>query len=305
MDGAAVLSRIVNESLRIVLGSVVEVFGVVLVAYLYSRRFRPDLSDATKLVTWVLVPCLVFTAILGSSVPAIEIRDATMATLIQIGFGLGVGWAVIRLIGWQERRELLLPVAFVNSANLPFPLLLANFGSEALSYGVICFMATTAMVFSVGIAILHGKSQLRATLQEPVLWATALALGIKGMGVEPPEIVLRVPRLVGQAAVPMMLILLGDSLSRIGLGSLREAGLIVALRFGTGALALWVTLSWIRPEGVLRQVLILYALLPSAVINLVLVRRMGRPAGGVASAVLMTTVASALLLPILLMFLMR
>lgn len=294
-----------NESLRIVLGSVVEVFGVVLVAYLYSRRVRPDLSDATKLVTWVLVPCLVFTAILGSSVPVREIRDVTLATLLQISIGLSAGWVVLRAIGWHGRRELLLPIAFVNSANLPFPLLVANFGSEALSYGVICFMTTTATVFSVGIAILHGKSQLRATLREPVLWATALALGCKSIGFEPPEIAMRVPRLAGQAAVPMMLVLLGDSLSRIGLGSIREAALVAALRFGTGALALWATLSWIRPEGLLREVLILYALLPSAVINLVLVRRMGLPAGGVASGVLVTTILSAVWLPILLTLLTR
>lgn len=294
-----------NDNLRIVLGSVAEVFGVVLVAYLYSRRFKPDLDDAIKLVTWVLVPCLVFTAILGSAVQTDEVRDAVFATLLQLGVGLGIGWAVLRLVGWQERRELLLPITFVNSANLPFPLLLANFGSEALSYGVICFMVTSAAVFSVGLAILHGKSDLRATFREPVLWGTALALGCKAASFEPPDVVLRIPRLLGQAAVPMMLVLLGDSLSRIGLGSLREAGLIVALRFGTGALALWATLSWIRPEGVLRQVLILYALLPSAVINLVLARRAGRPAAGVASAVLLSTLASALLLPILLAFLKR
>lgn len=292
-----------NDNLRIVLGSVIEVFGVVLVAYLYSRRFKPDLNDAIKLVTWLLVPCLIFTAILGSSVSAHDIRDATLATILQIAVGLGVGLMALRAIGWQERRELLLPVAFVNSANLPFPLLIANFGSEALSYGVICFMVTTTAIFSIGIVILHGKSELRATLREPVLWATALALGCKATGFEPPEIVMRAPRLAGQAAVPMMLVLLGESLSRIGLGSLREACVIVALRYGTGVLALWATLSWIRPEGALRQVLILYALLPSAAINLVLARRVGRPAGGVASAVLLTTLASVLLLPFLLAFL--
>jgi predicted permease len=103
----------------------------------------------------------------------------------------------------------------------------------------------------------------------------------------------------------MMLVLLGESLSRIGLVSLREALAVLVLRYATGALALWATLSWIRPEGDLRRVLILYALLPSAAINLVLARRVGRPAGGVASAVLLTTLASALLLPFLLAFVHR
>ncbi|MCA9726614.1 MAG: AEC family transporter [Candidatus Eisenbacteria bacterium] len=289
-----------TENVRIVLGSVIEVFGVVLVSYFYARRFRPDFTDVIRFVTADLVPCLVFTAILGSTVDAGEIRDATGATLIQIGTGLLLGWIVLRMLGWQDRRELLLPATFVNSANLPFPLLIANFGPEALSRGVICFMVTSTAVFSVGIAILYGKTQLRTALREPVLWATALALLCKAIDFQPPDIVLRVPHLAGQAAVPMMLVLLGESLSRIGLSSLREAVVVLIVRYGSGLLALWATLAWIRPEGELRRVLIVYALLPAAVINLVLARRVGRPSDGVASAVLLTTLASAILLPFLL-----
>ena len=72
------------------------------------------------------------------------------------------------------------------------------------------------------------------------------------------------------------------------------------LRYASGAIALAITLLVLKPEGILRQVLILYALLPPAVINALLTQRAGRDEGAVASTILFGTLVSVVLLPILL-----
>lgn len=292
-----------NESLRIVLGSVIEVFGLVGVAWAYSRRFQPNLEGALRLTTHVLIPCLIFTSIQSAALAAGDLWTTAAATGIQIATGLTVGAIALRLLGWGTRRELLLPIAFVNSANLPFPLLVANFGPDGMAHGVPCFMVTTSAVFSIGLAILHGKAQWRSVLTEPVLWATALGLLTRFATVEIPDLALRIPRLAAQAAVPMMLILLGDSLSKTKFTSAREASVLVALRYGSGVLAMFLSLFLLQPEGMTRKIVILYALLPSAVVNVVITRRAGKPVDAVASAVLLATLLSAAILPLLLTWL--
>ncbi len=289
-----------NQSLRIVLTSVVEVFGLVAIAWVYARRLRPDLTSVMRLGMHIFIPALAFAAILDSKIEAREFAVAAGATVFQIGSGLILGWIALRAVGWRDRRELLLPIAFVNSANLPFPLLLANYGTEGLSRGVLCYTVTNLLIFSLGIFVLHGGGRLREALAEPALWATAAAGLLRILHVHPPEIVMRVPRLAGMAAVPVMLFLLGDSLARARLTSVREAALATFLRYASGAAGLLLTLVLLRPEGMLRKVLILYALLPSAVVNVVLTQKAGRDAQSVASTVLLASIASVLILPALL-----
>ena len=83
--------------------------------------------------------------------------------------------------------------------------------------------------------------------------------------------------------------------------SLKTAAVAVILRYVSGAVALAITLALLRPEGMLRKILILYALLPSAVVNVILTQKAGRDAESVASAILLATLVSVILLPIILL----
>jgi malate permease and related proteins len=290
----------VNENLRTVLASIIEVFGLVGLAYGYARRTRFDLSSTMRIGMDVFVPCLTFTAIMDSRIAAREMGTAAAATLIQIGSGLLIGWLCLRAIRWQDKRELLMPIAFVNAANLPFPLLLANFGNEGLSQGVLCYTTMNLVIFSVGILLLHGGGRLREGLREPALWATIIAVVLRGANVRLPDLFLRIPRLAGLAAVPLMLFLFGDSLARTRLTALREAAVATVLRYLSGAAGLAIVLRLLKPEGTLRKVLILYALLPPAIINVLLTDRAGRDSRSVASAVLLATLAGIVILPLVL-----
>lgn len=289
-----------NQNLQTVIASVVEVFGLVGIAYLYARRLRLNLDSTLRIGMDFFVPCLAFVSLMDARIDARMLSSAAAATMIQIGCGLLLGWIGLLAIGWRQRRELLLPIAFVNSANLPFPLLLANYGTEGLALGVLCFSVTNLMIYSVGILILHGGGRMREALREPALWATVLAVVLRLLDLRPPEMVMRVPRLAGLAAVPLMLVLFGDALARTRMTAVRPAVVATLIRYGSGVAAMAITLAVIRPEGLLRKVLILYALLPSAVINALLTQRAGRDAQAVASSVLLATLVSVILLPLIL-----
>lgn len=289
-----------TRDLQTVLVSVGEVLVLVGAAWIYARRLKPDLRGTLRLAMHIFTPCLIFTAILDSRLPAGDVAKAMAATGIQISAGLLLGWCALVLLGWKTKRELLLPMAFVNSANLPFPLLLANFGPDGLSLGVVSFTVTTTVLFTLGVLLLHGKSKLREAFREPVLWAAAAAGILRLLDVELPDAVLMAPRLAGTAAVPLMLVLFGDSLARVRMASMKDAVTVTIVRYLSGAAALALTLLVLRPEGLLRGVLILYAFLPPAMVNVIVTRKAGRDDRMVASAVLLATLASIPLLPLLL-----
>lgn len=294
-----------DPTLRMVLGSVVPVFGLIGLSFLLSRRFRPDLSTVLRLTTQLFIPCLIFSSVLQARVDPGDVRDAVLATVIQIATGLTLGGLAIRLLSsrfesWRGKRELLLPIAFVNSANLPFPIVLSTFGSEGLSYAVVCFLVTNFTIFTVGAALLQGGRKWKLALKEPALWATFLAFSLRLLEVGVPTELLGIPKLAGQAAVPLMLLLFGDALARTRMTSPSVAISAVLLRYATGAIALWISLTVLQPQGMLRSVLTLYALLPSAVVNVVLTQRAGKDAAAVASAVLATTLVALALVPWLL-----
>ena len=98
----------------------------------------------------------------------------------------------------------------------------------------------------------------------------------------------------------IMLLLFGETLSHTRLTVIRPALVAVLLRYATGAISVALLLWALHPAGLLRQVLIVYALLPPAVTNVVLCQRAGRDAEAVASAVLLGTLVAVPLLPLLL-----
>lgn len=288
--------------LTTVLASCAGVFALLAGSWLYARKMQPDLSGAVRLGMHLFVPCLAFQAILDSRLTGAAFATAAGATAIQIGCGVLAGLVALRLARRRGGSEYVLPAAFVNAANLPFPLLLANFGPDGVSIGVVCYTVTNVSIYSLGIVLLHGKGQLRRALREPALWATVAAGILRLTGVRLPEPVMAPVRLAGSAAVPLMLVLFGDSLARARLSAVRPALMITAARYIGGAVALLITLPLLKPTGLLRTVLVLYALLPPAMINVVLVRNAGRDDEGVAGGVLMGTLLAIVVIPLILAF---
>ena len=143
---------------------------------------------------------------------------------------------------------------------------------------------------------------MRRALAEPALWATTAAGVLRLAGIRLPEPALAPIRLAGAAATPLMLVLSGDSLARTRLRALRPALVITGARRIGGALALLMTPPLLKPTGLLRTVLVFYALLPPAMINVVLVRGAGHDDGGVAGGVLLATLLALVVIPLILAF---
>ena len=110
-------------------------------------------------------------------------------------------------------------------------------------------------------------------------------------------------KLIGDITIPVMLITLGVSLSQMRvLNSLRAFLLSIArtgLGFGTGLLISWL----FGFTGTARGVFILQCSMPVAVFNYLLAEQYGKEAKGVAELIIISTLLSILVLPVILQYL--
>ena len=286
-----------------VLASVGKTFAVMALGLAFRRRWGRDITVLNDLAMALFIPCLAFSVILGqevTSADAVAIIGAALFVLLSV---LVVASLVFRAAGWSGARTLLLPVVFMNCANLPFPILEANYGSTGLGYAVIFYVTVQTLNFSLGVMLLHDRPDPLLLLKTPVFVATLLAVTLLLSGMAPPRIVLDTTELLGDAAIPIILFSFGYSLAGMRVAAWRRTLVAALLRLGGGLAAGLTVAHLLGLAGTLRDAVILMSAMPSAVITVVLARRYGADHELVASVVFTSTLLALMILPLLLLWL--
>jgi predicted permease len=282
-----------------VLVSVGTSFAVMGLGLVFQRVWRRDIEVMTDLSMKLFVPCLAFSAIAGMEINAHDM--ATVAgggALVQLGM-LAIAFVVFRLFR-IDRRGLYLPIVFMNSANLPFPILEANYGRVGLGYGVLYYLTTSSLLYTIGIAIVSRSPDPRTLLTTPVTIATVAALGLKATHLAVPRFLLAAIDMLGQAGIPLLLFIFGYSLGEMRLRDLRLAVLGSVMRLGIGFGLGLAAVRLLGVQGVAREIVIFVSTMPSAVVNVVIARQYKADPDLVASVVFLTSLAAIVILPLLL-----
>jgi hypothetical protein len=169
-----------------------------------------------------------------------------------------------------------------------------------LAAAVIVFTAVTVVHYSLGLMVVSGSPHPAAALKMPLLHAAVLGIIVAVTGWLPPEPVMRGLELLGQATVPTMLLSLGVRMRSVRLRAPGRALLAVALRMGPGLLAALAWVHLLGLEGPERGVVVVTGVLPSAVMNFVLAEAYDQQGDEVASAILLGTALSVIVVPIVL-----
>lgn len=264
---------------------------------------------------YVLTPALVFyslstTPLSGAAVLGIA-GGVTGFTVIMIGLAL----AVSQVLGADTglRSAVALTSAFPNSGNYGIPLATFAFGAIGASTAVLFLAAQSILVYTLGVVLAsQGEgADLRAAAVEvfklPLLYAAVAAGLARWGGVVPTGSVMDTIQLTGEAAIPVMLLLLGVQLVQTrhkravsGVAPAVVLKLVVAPVVGA-VLALAIGFG---DTGVAR-VFILECGMPAAITPLMLTVEFGDQNAGVSAAayvstaILVTTVASVVTLTVL------
>ena len=291
---------------------------VVASGYLLQRRLELDLQSVNRLSLYLLSPALIFSALAQSRIEATEaLRIGAFMTLFVVSIGL-VTWLValvLRLDG-IDRAALMLCVMFMNAGNYGLPAARFAFGQEGFDRAVLFFVVQAILAQTLAIYIAgagHGDrlGGLVQLLKMPQVYAvlTVLAVRLGGLRLDPEgegilNDVFRGVDLVGDAAVPLLLIVLGLQLAETGrISEGPKVALATALRLGL-SVPLAIGLSYaLNLDGLSTKLAVMLSSMPTAVNVTILAIEFNVRPRFVSSVVIVSTAASVFSLTLILVLL--
>jgi len=278
------------------------VLVVIAIGFIWAKRKMPlDDTMVSLLMVNLGVPCLLISALLSTQVDLADLGQVTASALVLFTLTSVVAYMVLKIKGLRPRD--FLPVMVVpNTGNLGMSLCFLAFGGEGLALASAFFAIISVLQHSVCVAIASGQYSVKAVLRMPVLWAVLFAAACIGFDVTLPKWAANTVDVMGGLVIPLMLISLGASLSRLQISSAKRHVGFALFRLGAG-FAVAVFTTWLLGlEGAARGAVIIQASMPAAVMNYMYALRFGNKPEAVAGIVVMSTLLSFATLPFLMAF---
>jgi predicted permease len=207
--------------------------------------------------------------------------------------------------GNDERIALILACSMINVGNFGLPLIYFAFGKTAYAHSLLYFTAFNIPLTTVAIFVSSKeKKPLKILIDAaklPLFHAMILALVVSGMSIEVPELVGKSIALLGQAAIPLLIFILGLQLAdiRLRFSYLKIVLLAVVIRLVVSPAVAYPILEFIGVSGVEQQVAIVQTSTPAALLPLMYAIRFNRSPDLLAAIILTTTILSGFTLTIL------
>ncbi|RDI94847.1 AEC family transporter [Meiothermus sp. QL-1] len=288
------------------LQTIVPVAFIVLTGYWVGKRIDFDLQTLSKLSIYVLVPVLIFDAMLRAELTGASVLGITLAFFLSSAglYLLALLWARWQGLGPDATKTLVASATFPNSGNMGLSLTFFALGQPGLDRAIVFFIASSVLMFGLGPAFLRGGGLLQSllfTLRLPLFWALAGGLLVRGLSIPLPLGLDEGVHLLGQACIPVMLLTLGIQIARSkpewGPFELQASGLrLLAAPLLAGA-AGWL----LGLERLDIQVLVLQSAMPIAVNAFLMAGEFGGDGPRAARAVVLSSVLSFATLPLVLL----
>jgi predicted permease len=292
----------VLATLSLLLEVVLPVFLLVGVGAAAGRLLRLEAASINRLSLYVVVPTLVFRSMAGLSLadlPAARLVGAFALFLVSIAT---LAWFAGARLPTPSRRALTGTSMLGNAANMNLPVTLFALGPAGLDRALILYVVTAVTMYAVGPVLFGGSPSVgrvvRTVASFPVLWAALIGLALSRTGTALPLPLERAVDLLADAAIPLMLLILGIQLVRAG--RWRPSGRVwtaVALKLALAPLLAAGIGTALGLGGVDLAALTLLAAMPTAVNTVMLSLEFGGDARQVGDTVALGTLASLATLP--------
>ncbi|MEC0168666.1 AEC family transporter [Paenibacillus graminis] len=278
---------------------------------LLGRYKNLDTKPLLTLYLYFLSPAIILDTLATAGISFDDVYKTLAFSLLN----LLVLWALAKLIGRvlklapAEAAGLTLVSTFTNSVNYGLPLVLLAFGQLGLDKASVYVIAQMVIVNTVGVYFaarsqFSAGSAVRSVFSLPAIYAAILALLLRALGLHMPQEVASGVSMVAGAYSPVVLAILGVQMVRV---QTAQAARNVQLAFWTGMsvrlvlapLTAALLLFLLNISGTLFAVLLILASMPVAVNSVVLAERFGSSPALVSRCILWTTLASFLMLPLL------
>lgn len=284
---------------------IMAVFGA---GFVLQRIRVLDVKSLAAASIYIFLPALVFTNLYEASF------NQGYTVIVIYAFLLLFLMIVLiktcaRAFKWTESVESgsILTTAFMNGGNYGVPVILFSIGEEAMPYAIFLMVLQTMImnVFGVYYASRSTSGFLRALktiFKMPATYAAVLGIGFQAMSVSIPESVYSTLTMLGNAAIPLMMVILGMQLASIT--SLKFDWQVILSASITRMVIspLFALLFiWLVPvEPVIGAVIVIVAAMPSAATTTMYAIEFDSEPDLVSSITLVTTLVSIITVTVLL-----
>lgn len=276
------------------------VFALACIGFVWVRLgLAYDVPFVSRMAMTISVPCLIFVALMQTEIDPAALATLSLASAASYAL-LAALLALLLALLRLDMPTYLAPLIFGNTGNVGLPLALFAFGQEGLGYAVVVFAVMAIGSFTFGIWLVAGRGSLGRVLREPLVWSTVLGALFLWRGWQTPKVVTNTLDLVGQMAIPLMLITLGVAVARLRPGTLALSTGLSAVKIALCAAVAAGFGLWFGLPPVAFAVLVLQISTPVAVTSYLLAEKYGSDAQAVAGLVVSSTLLSVAALPLIL-----
>lgn len=291
--------------MTVILSAIIPVSFIIFLGYIAGRKLPLDRSSLALIAIYILSPALI----------AGNLYRATLSARSALGLIAGFLltslslYLLVKLIGTtiklssESYRSLLASSLFPNAGNLGLPLITFSLGTAGLERAVIYLIISSIFIYSVCPALLqanHWQAGLKLTLKLPLLWSILAGLVLRSLSIQLPWRLDDSIEMLGNAAIPLALIILGIQLANTSLQLGKYELTAACLRLLAAPILAYGIGHLLHLETLDLQVLVLQSATPTAVNTVVLVTQFGGDASRVARTVVVSTLLSFITLPIVL-----
>ncbi|MEC1460000.1 AEC family transporter [Bacillus spizizenii] len=289
----------------------VPVFGIFAIGYIGQKTLGFDIQTLSKMSLYLMSPFLAFDTFYTNKLT----MDYVYPSIFVLGLCLILVLFVYFLSFYhkypnQDRCAMILSSAFMNNGNYGTPVVLLVFGTAGLDTAVVLMvlqqliMSTIGMYYAAkgGSEVGGFKMVMARVIRMPVAYGALLGAILQLMRISIPKEVMTGVEVVGNAAIPTIMIILGMQLALISFKHIeyRKISYSLLLKLMVSpVIALGFT--FILPvDDMTKQIMILVAAMPTAANTTLMAVQFNTRPEIVSSATFISTMLSIVTLPVLL-----
>jgi malate permease and related proteins len=287
------------------------IFVIAGAGFALARWLNASAVTLTHVVFYALLPCFAFRLLISSVATGRQFGlMVLLAVLVMLAMAaVGALLSLVLRLSRAESTVLLLVVMFSNGGNYGLPVGSFAFGEDALSYGTVFFLTGSVLTNTVGAFLAAaGRRSLRTAatsmLRMPAIYGMIAAGVVLATGIPVPTPLLRPVTMLSDAALPVMILVLGMQLERAS--APKRLGLVAAAVCVSLLVAPLVALgltSLFHVTGAARQAVVVLSSMPVAVATTILAVEFDASPDFVTSAVFLSTLLSPITLTPLIAYL--
>lgn len=289
----------------------IPIFFIFGIGFVGQKMIGFDTKPLSVMAIYLMLPFLAFQTFYKTDLTI----DYAMMTFYTVGLALCL-IIIIYIIAFIRRYSvkktcgMILASAFMNNGNYGTPLIFFAFGEAGLHYAVILMVIQQLLMCTVGIYYAAKgspegggiKMALKEVVKVPIVYGALLGVIFHLFHIPVGGSFMDAIEMVGDAAVPTIMIILGMQLAKISVKKLDFAplSLSLGLRLFISPVIAFVFTLFLPIDDLLKQIMIVLSAMPTAANTTMYALQYDTEPQFVSTATLFSTVLSLVTLPIVL-----